>query len=72
MSAQGKTDSHSKLKPYFDYLMEVIPAQGANVVFSPPYLDAWGLGMKASFRAKQIIPLNLNTNKLPNWESVWA
>ena len=47
MSASGKTDPYSKLKAYFEYLMEVTPARESVVVFSPPYVDAWGLGKKA-------------------------
>lgn len=48
MAASGKKDPYSKLKAYFDYLMEVTPAKESEVVFSPPYLDSWGLGMKAN------------------------
>ena len=44
MTSHGKKDPYSKLKGYFDYLMEVTPAKESDVVFSPPYLDAWGLG----------------------------
>lgn len=47
MSASGKTDPYSKLKAYFEYLMKVTPAKESVVVFSPPYVDAWGLGKKA-------------------------
>lgn len=48
MAASGKKDPYSKLKAYFDYLMEVTPAKESEVVFSPPYLDSWGLGKKAN------------------------
>lgn len=48
MAAEGKNDPYSKLKAYFEYLMEVTPAKESVVVFSPPYFDAWGLGMKAN------------------------
>ena len=44
MSAYGTKDPYSKLRGYFDYLMEVTPAQQSVAVFSPPYVDAWGLG----------------------------
>ena len=47
MFASSKTDSYSKLKAYFEYLMKVTPAKESAVVFSPPYVDAWGLGKKA-------------------------
>ena len=46
MAAQaGKNDPYSKLQAYFEYLMEATPAKESDVVFSPPYVDAWGLGM---------------------------
>lgn len=48
MAASDKKDPYSKLKAYFDYLMEVTPAKESVVVFSPPYLDSWGLGKKAN------------------------
>ena len=48
MAAEGKKDPYSKLKAYFEYLMEVTPAKERVVVFSPPYFDSWGLGMKAN------------------------
>lgn len=43
-----KTDPYSKLKGYFDYLTEVTPAKQTEVVFSPPYVDSWGLGKKTN------------------------
>ena len=46
MKAKGKKDPYSKLNPYFEYLMKVTPASSTKVVFSPPYLDAFGLGMR--------------------------
>lgn len=44
MTTDGTKDSFSKLKGYFDYLMEVTPARQSLAVLSPPYVDAWGLG----------------------------
>ena len=49
MAAAHKKDPYSKLKAYFDYLMKVTPAKKSVVVFSPPYLDSWGLGKKANY-----------------------
>lgn len=46
MTTDGTKDSFSKLKGYFDYLMEVTPARQSLAVLSPPYVDAWGLGKK--------------------------
>ena len=48
MSAHRNSDTYSKLKPYFDYLTKVTPASNNDVVFCPPYVDAWGLGKNAS------------------------
>ena len=50
MNASEDTDPYTKLKGYFEYLMEVTPAKKSEVVFSPPYVDAWGLGKKANNR----------------------
>ena len=47
MAASNNNDPYSKLKAYFDYLMEVTPAKESVVMFSPPYVDSWGLGKKA-------------------------
>ena len=48
MATSRKNDPYSSLKAYFDYLMEVTPAKQNEVMFSPPYVDAWGLGKKAN------------------------
>ena len=47
LTASDDKDPYSKLKGYFDHLMKVTPAKNMKAVFSPPYVDGWGLGKKA-------------------------
>lgn len=47
-AASKATDPHSRLEAYFDYLIKVTPPKQKEVVFSPPYVDSWGLGKKAN------------------------